>query len=188
MNRKCTALLRSCVSQHTGNISSGPLLTTATNELSDMHYELVVAWLVSQSCACSASRVVKLLQFGSLVQCKAVTERYCESLSHCKCQATPGACGTSRLTCMKATQRQSRLGTEMRSSSRRLCRCQMRISPSPQAAKTSLYWYGKATSCTLLGGAVCSISACSFLLCTALLSCFQHHKTCCQSVCYSIET
>ena len=68
-------------------------------------------------------------------------------------------------TCMKAAQRQSRLGTDMRSSSRRLCRCHTRISPIPQAAKTSLYSCGKAMSCTLLGGDVCSISACSFLLC-----------------------
>ena len=78
-------------------------------------------------------------------------------------------------TCMKATQRQSRLGTDMRSSSRRLCRCQTRISPSPHAANTSLYSCGKATSCTLLGGEVCSISACSFLLCRPSPFCVLHH-------------
>ena len=82
--------------------------------------------------------------------------------------------------CMKATQRQSRLGTEIRSSSRRLCRCQMRISASPHAANTSLYWKGKAISCTLLGGAVCSISACSFLPCifTNLLMYADYRRRC----------
>jgi len=77
-------------------------------------------------------------------------------------------------TCMKATQRQSRLGTDIRSSSRRLCRCQTRISPSPHAANTSLYSYGNATSWTLLGGELCSISACSFLLCRPSPICVLH--------------
>ena len=75
------------------------------------------------------------------------------------------------LTCMKATQVHPRLGTLMRSSSRRLCRCQTRISPKLQVANTSLYWWGKARSVIFWLCAVWSSSGRSSLPCAAPTSC-----------------